>query len=200
MFIQVIEGRTSDSGALQRQLERWQEVCAPGAVGYLGSTAGITTSGDAIVIARFESEQAAQANSARPEQSAWWAETESFFDGPVRFHDTTDVSEMRHGDPDAAGFVQIMEGHISDRARADALEAASDQMLADLRPDLLGTTTAFFGDGEYAEVAYFTSEQAARRAESLPMPEEAASLFADWEQVMKVDRYVDLTNPILIRA
>jgi hypothetical protein len=200
MFIQIIEGRTERPEELHERLEIWQRDLMPDAVGYLGSTGGCTSSGDCILIARFESRAAAQKNSDRPEQGKWWAETERCFDGPVRFHDTDDVQLMTHGEMDSAHFVQVMEGHVSNRRRLAELERESDPILAELRPDLLGSVTAYFGDDDFAEVAYFTSEAEARRAEQGEMPEEMASKFAEWEQLMKVEKYIDITDPWLVSA
>lgn len=200
MFIQVIEGKTTDPDALHRQLEVWERDLKPGAIGYLGSTGGCTTDGDCILIARFESRDAAQRNSNRPEQTAWWTDTERCFTGPVTFHDSDEVHLMMHGDPDRSHFIQVMEGHVTDRARADALEQEADPMLATMRPELLGAITAYFDDGEYTEVAYFTSETDARAGERKEMPSEAAAKFAEWEQVMKVERYLDITDPWLVSA
>src|SRR5437867_4425928 len=114
MFIQVIEGKTKDPEALHRQIDVWQRDLKGGAVGYLGSTGGCTATGDCIIVARFESREAAEENSARPEQTRWWEETEKLFDGPVRFHESTEVQVMTHGELDRARFVQVMEGHVSD--------------------------------------------------------------------------------------
>ena len=75
MFVQVIEGRVADRDALRRQMDRWMSELRPGATGFLGSTAGVTDDGYAIAFARFESAAAAEANSERPEQGRWWAET-----------------------------------------------------------------------------------------------------------------------------
>jgi hypothetical protein len=197
MFIQVIEGKTSDPEALHEQLEKWKRDLMPGAIGYLGSTGGCTSNGDCIMIARFESRDAAQRNSDRPEQTAWWQETEQCFDGPVTFHDTEDVEVMDHGRLDDAHFVQIMEGHVTDRNRAVELEHEADAMLREIRPDLIGSVTAYFGDNEFAEVAYFTSEQDARDGERKSMPDDAAAKFDEWERVVKVERYLDLTDPWL---
>jgi hypothetical protein len=107
---------------------------------------------------------------------------------------------MQHGRMEDAQFVQVMEGHVTDRARADELERESDPVLAEARPDLLGSYTAFFDDGEYADIAFFTSEQEAREAERRDMPPEFAAKFNEWEQVMKVDRYLDLPQPWLVSA
>jgi hypothetical protein len=200
MFIQVIEGKTSDPDAVHRQLEIWQRDLMPGAIGYLGSTGGCTSTGDCILVARFESADAARRNSERPEQTRWWGETQKCFDGPVRFHDSVDVHVMSHGDLDDAHFVQVMEGHVADETRAAELEHQADPILSELRPDLLGTVTAYFGDHEFAELAYFTSEDAAREGERREMAGDSADKFAEWEKLMKVERYMDLTDPWLVRS
>jgi len=200
MFVQVIEGKTDDPEAVHRRLEIWQRDLMPGAIGYLGSTGGCTAAGDCILIARFESRESAQRNSERPEQGAWWAETEKCFTGAVRFHDTDDVQLMTHGELDRAHFVQVMEGHCADRNRAVELEHDADPLLATARPDLLGAVTAFFDDDEFTEIAYFTSEHEARKAEGRDMPEEMATTFGEWERLMKVDRYIDITDPWLVSA
>jgi hypothetical protein len=200
MFIQVIEGKTNDAGGLHKRLELWERDLMPGAIGYLGSTGGCTSTGDCIMIARFESAEAAKANSDRPEQDTWWRETERLFDGPVRFHDTVDVQLMAHGDLDDAHFVQVMEGHVTDHDRAIQLGDESDPILSDVRPDLLGAVTAFFDDGEFTEVAYFTSEDAAREGEAGPVPDEASAMLEEWEHVMKVEKYLDLKEPWLTKA
>jgi hypothetical protein len=200
MFIQVMEGKTKDADALHERIEVWKRDLMPGAIGYLGSTGGCTSSGDCILIARFESADAARRNSARPEQDAWWKETEKVFDGPVRFHESEDVQVMQHGTLDDAHFVQVMEGHVTDRDRAVELEREADPVLASARPDLLGSVTAFFGDGEFTEVAYFTDEAAARAGESQGMPEEMADKFAQWQTVMPVERYLDIREPWLASA
>lgn len=197
MFIQVIEGKVRDPDALHRRIETWERDLKPGAIGFLGSTGGCTSNGDCCLIARFESRDAAQRNSDRPEQGEWWRETEQLFDGPVTFHDTEDVQVMEHGDLDSARFVQVMEGHVTDHDRAVALEREGDQLLAQHRPDLLGAVTAYYDDDGFTEIAYFTSEEAAREGERREMPEDAKSMVDQWEQIMRVDRYLDIKEPWL---
>ena len=200
MFIQVMEGRTDNPEAVHQRMEIWERDLMPGAIGYLGSTGGCTSAGDCILIARFESREAAQRNSDRPEQTAWWNETEKCFDGPVRFHDTDNVQLMTHGKLDNAHFVQVMEGHISDLERLVALEHEADPFLAKVRPELIGTVTAYFADNEFTEIAYFTSEAAARQGEQREIPAEMAAKFAEWEKLAKVERYIDITDPWLVSA
>ena len=116
MFIQVITGKCSDPEAFKRQGEKWEQELRPGATGFLGSTGGTTEDGRFIEIARFESEEAARANSDRPEQGAWWAETEKVVDG-AEFRDSTDIVTFLGGGKDNAGFVQVMRGRVIDPAK-----------------------------------------------------------------------------------
>src|SRR5574339_92799 len=123
MFVQVIQGRVSDPGPVRAALERWVKELAPGASGWLGSTAGVTDDGRFIGLARFESEQAARRNSDRPEQDRWWADTFKLFTGEVSFRDSTQVLVDVVADPDAAGFVQVIQGRSNDPGRARELGA-----------------------------------------------------------------------------
>jgi hypothetical protein len=200
MFIQVIQGTTHQPEALHERLMVWERDLMPRAIGYLGSTGGCTEAGDCILIARFSNAEAARRNSERPEQSAWWAATEVLFDGPVTFHDSTDVQVMSHGDMDSAHFVQVMDGHVADRSRADAFTAETDPMLAKARPDLLGSLTAYYDADGFTEVAYFSSEDDARVAEKQEMPSDLAERFAEYQTLWRVDRYLDLTEPWLTSA
>lgn len=196
MFVQVIEGKCNDADALHERMETWHKDVMPGAIGYLGSTGGVTSSGDCIMIARFESEEAARRNSNRPEQSAWWEQTERCFSGPVTFHDTTDVHVMRECESDDAHFVQVMEGHVDDVARAHDFEDEAAPLLAEHRPELMGSFTAFHGN-DFTTVAYFTDEAAAREGEKKAPPEEFAAQMAE---MMQVERYLDLRDPWLASA
>lgn len=200
MFVQVIEGKVRDEAAMHERLKIWERDLRPGAVGYLGSTGGCTSTGDCILIARFESREAAMRNSERPEQAAWWEETERCFDGPVTFHDTEDVHLMMHGNPDEAQFVQAMDGHTTDRDRAIAFEREFDAMLAEVRPELLGSITAFYDGDAFTEIAYFTSEDDARRGERREATGEAAAMLTEWHRLMKIDRYSDIEEPWLTTA
>ena len=99
MFVQVIQGHVSDAASVRAQLDRWATEVAPGAVGWLGSTAGVTDDGALVALARFESEEAAQQNSDRPEQSAWWEQMATLFTDEPTFHNSTSVDVDTPGDP-----------------------------------------------------------------------------------------------------
>jgi hypothetical protein len=167
MFVQVIKGRTSDPEGMRRQMERWRDEVRPGAVGFLGSTSGIADDGTFVAFARFEDEAAAQKNSERSEQSAWWQETSKYFDGEPSFRNSSDVTTLFDGGSDKAGFVQVMEATVKDRAKAEAFE--TPEMLDQLhkaRPDLIGGVRVWLEGGAFVEAAYFTSEKDARKGEA----------------------------------
>lgn len=194
MFIQIIEGKTSDPQGLKRQLDRWQEECRPGATGWLGVTSGVAADGTFVALVRFESEDAARANSERPEQGAWWSETEKYFDGEVSFADTSDVEIILGGGRDDAGFVQIMQGTCANRARAREVEDATLDSLRQYRPEVLGMVRAWTGD-RFTEAAYFTDEASARQGEAADLPPEMAESLAEYMGLFEDMRYVDLTTP-----
>jgi hypothetical protein len=200
MFIQVVEGMVADERRFRAQLQRWVTDLAPGAYGYLGSTGGVTEDGRGIFVLRFATEDDARRNSDRYDQGAWWAETRACFDGPVLVHETTDVHLMRHGDADAAGFVQVLTGQVLDREAARRFDEVADDVLAVLRPDLLGTITAYHADGGFTELAYFRSEREAREAEAAAaagVSPEVADTLARFEETMRTERYLDLRQPWL---
>ncbi|MCZ7531539.1 MAG: hypothetical protein M5U31_15105 [Acidimicrobiia bacterium] len=125
--------------------------------------------GRAVLIARFESAEAAKANSERPEQGEWWAETEKCFDGGVDFVDSEEVDIWLGGGSDDAGFVQIMKGS-SNRARAREMDEVMTGKMADFRPDVLGGYRVWTGPETYVEVAYFSSLEEARAGEKKEPP------------------------------
>lgn len=200
MFVQLIEGKTSDPEELGRQLGHWIAQLQPGAVGYLGTTGGVTDDGRVLILARFDSEAAARANSDRPEQGAWWSETERCFDGEVTFTDSNDVETYLAGGSDAAGFVQAMKVAGVDRQRIVEADRQFEQIAPDMRPDLIGGIRVWTAPDAFVEVNYFTSEEAARAGEKEEPPPEVAAGFADFAEMMKDAEYFDFTEPLLNSA
>jgi hypothetical protein len=196
MFVQIVEGRTRDADGIKRQGELWRSEVGRGAIGFLGVTAGVTSDGHAITIARFESEQAARANSGRAEQSAWWAEMSKYYDGDVGFTESSDVQQLLSGGSNDAGFVQVMKSRGVDRARMARLDAQLEK-LAGLRPDVIGSVRIWTGPDTCVEVNYFTSEAEARAGERKELPAEAQAMMAEFQDVMKNTEFLDLTDPQL---
>jgi hypothetical protein len=197
MFVQVMQGRTSQPELLADALGRWEAELSSGATGWLGSTAGATEDGRFIAVARFESEEAAMANSARPEQDAWWAETSKLLDGEVTFRNSTDVDVDVQGDPNRAGFVQVIQGRGSDPARARELMNQDSDTWAAFRPEVLGSLAISHEEGAYTMVLYFTSEAEAREGERKEPPPE---LRAQMEEMDKLSvgepEFFDLKQPL----
>lgn len=197
MFVQIIEGTASDAEGLSRQGERWQQELRPGATGFLGVTSGVAAGGRAITIVRFESEAAARAQSNRPEQGAWWSETEKCYAGPVTFAESSDVTEFLGAGSDDAGFVQVMKVSDVPREKVEQLDAEFEKVAARLRPDLLGGIRAWTSPTTYVETMYFTSEADARAAEKAGPPEELQALMGDFGELMSNTEFIDLPNPQL---
>lgn len=195
MFVQVIKGHTGDRAGLRGQLERWRNDVRPGAVGFQGSTVGITEDGTFIALARFTDEGAAKENADRPEQAAWWNETVAYFDDEPSFRESSDISMLFEGGSNDAGFVQIMEGSVTDRSRAEAMETPELlDRLRRLRPDLLGGYRVWFPDGSYVEAAYFTSEAEAREGEK---SEEFDTEQETYAEFFGEPTFLDLREPLL---
>jgi len=199
MFIQVITGTTTDPDGLRRQADRWEQEVRPGAIGFLGSTGGVTDDGRVIVVARFESEEAARRNSARDEQGTWWAETEKYLDGAT-FQESVEITTMLGGGSDDAGCIQIMRGRVTNAeqlAEINARTAEFEAVMRRYRPDVIGDVIALHPDGTYTDVVYFTSEAQARQGEGLELPAEVQAMFGELMAAIAIDEYLDLKEPWL---
>ena len=88
-----------------------------------------------------------------------------------------------------------MEGSVTDRARAEAMETPELlDLLRALRPDLLGGYRVWFADGTYVEAAYFTSEAEAREGERSPDFDVEQE---DYAEVFGEVTFLDLREPLL---
>jgi len=198
MFAQVIQGQVADAAEARQAFDRWVEELAPGATGWLGSTAGVTGDGTLIAVARFESEDAARRNSDRPEQGEWWAQTAKLFTGEPTFRDSTQVDVDTAGDPDQATFVQVIQGRTSDPARARELMTQDEEKWAGFRPDILGSLSIGHEGGAYTMVLYFTSEADAREGEQkVPPPEMGQQMEEMGKLEVGEPTFLDLTTPWL---
>lgn len=199
MFVQVVQGRVKDTEGFKNQVEAWERDVRPAVQGFLGSTGGITPDGEFILLARFESEEVARANSDRPEQGAWWEETSKYVEDPM-FHDCREVDLMGDGGSDAAGFVQVIQGKVTDVDKSRALDQEMQKEMAGMRPDVIGGITAWHPEnGRFTSAIYFTSEAEARAKEA------EASSSPDFEKYMSEmqalsdgePKYIDLPEPWL---
>ncbi len=191
MFIQVIHGRCTRQDELRAVGESWRDELGGGAVGWLGGTFGFTDGDDFFGVIRFESREAAMANSQRPEQGAWAERMGALLDGPPEFHDCDDVTSFLDGGSDEAGFVQVIRGHTDDAGPMRAMLADTTD-LHEMRPEILGGTFALAADGTFFQTVYFSDEESARRGEGLEPPTEVREALA---AVMAGATFYDLHQP-----
>lgn len=195
MFVQVIRGQVVDERPLRAQFDRWRTELRPGALGFVGCTAGVAPGGRFIAIVRFDSALAAEANGARAEQASWWRDTRDLIDDAT-FHGSDDIELLLGGGSDDAGFVQVIEGRTASRNEFMRLERAlEDSSFVEERSDFIGSTLAFWTDGTWLEAAYFTSETAVREGERRGLSSGVAATFDEWQRVAAPVTYFDLADP-----
>ena len=195
MFIQVIQGTCTDTDAMHRQMDQWRDELEPGAIGWLGGTYGVTDDNEFIGIVRFDSRESAERNSMRPEQGRWWEETAKLFDGEATFHDCDDVTMMLDGGSDSAGFVQVIQGRLSDPEKFRMMMDRPMDTLHEARPDIIGGTVAIDKDGFFTQTIAFTTEAEAREGEKKEMPAEMMDEMEDMNASMSDVSYHDLHHP-----
>lgn len=196
VLVQVVLGRAADAAAFRRQWDSWVSGVGAGAAGFAGATGGVTADHRAVLVTRFESELAARANAARPEQQSWWAQTVAgALAEPAEVLETADVT--LHGGPgwETARFVQLMRARVRDRSRFEAIEDEIAPQFMQFRPDALAAYRAWFPDGSVLAIDYFTSEEQARAGERKPMPDPLAQRFGEWMSLLDGVEWFDLTDP-----
>lgn len=199
MFVQVIQGQVADPAAVKDALDEWLRDVAPGAVGWLGSTGGVTDDGRLITLVRFESAEAARRNSARPEQDAWWSGMHKLFTNEPTFSDTEDVIVDIVGEPDQAGFVQMMRGQGTNADRARELMTQDSAEWAAFRPEILGSVAALHAGGGYTMCLYFTNEAEAREGEQKEPPPKLKAQMAEMDTLQSgPPEFFDLRQPWLL--
>lgn len=194
MFIQIIQGRCTRPDELRALADTWRDELGPGATGWLGGTYGFTDDDLFVGVVRFESREAAIANSARPEQGEWAERMMALMEGQVEFHDCDDVTVMMDGGSDSAGFVQVIRGQVSEPERLKAL-MTDTEMLHEMRPDIIGASLAFEDDGTFTETIAFTTEAAAREGESQENPEMPGEVRETLDLAMQGATFYDLHHP-----
>ncbi|WP_406036221.1 hypothetical protein OG801_14480 [Nocardioides sp. NBC_00163] len=192
MFIQMIQGPCTRQDEARQLLDEWRRDLAPGATGWLGGTNGFTDDGQLIGVVRFESREAAMANSDRPEQGEWAAKMAEVMDGPMEFHDCDDVTLLFDGGSDDAGFVQIIRGRVDDPSRLKAMMTTDTTQLHEMRPEILGGTLAIEADGSFIETVAFTNEADARKGEQIEPP---ADVRRELDYAMQGATFYDLHRP-----
>ena len=193
MFVQIIKGRSTQPDAVAAHAERWRSELAPGAEGWLGSTIGMSDSGEVFLAARFASEDHARRNSDRPEPGQWWEQAEQLLDD-VTFAESSDVDIFGDG-PDRGEFVQVIEASVRDRDAANDLREHMAQSGPPDRDDVLGGVVVVFPD-RMTNIVYFTDETSARAAEAGPPSEDDEMMMKQMEAAFDEPSYLDLRTVI----
>jgi hypothetical protein len=196
MFIQLVQAQTKDKAGVKEMWDRWNREVQPAAQGYLGATGGVTDDGTLIVIARFESAEAAERNNNIPEQQQWYSEFEKYIDGEPSFTNFTNVELDQGGGSDDAGFVQLIRVKGGDRQAFKQLDDEIAEKMRELRPDVIGSVDAWEGDDSMTAI-YFTSEEEARKNESNPEFQELSKRYMELTGDAK---FFDLKDPWLESA
>src|SRR5687768_4501027 len=97
MFVQFIRATINDVDGLRAHLKRGGAELTPGVVGFLGSTAGISTNGEFVVLARYGSEASCRTSRARTESVAWWHDVRDYIDGEPVVKESDRVSVLISG-------------------------------------------------------------------------------------------------------
>ena len=100
------------------------------------------------------------------------------------------------GNPEDAGFVQVMQGGSTDPDRAWKVMEADDTDWSAFRPDIIGSLNIGHAGGKWTMVNYFTSEAEAREGEK---KEPTAEMQAQMEELMSLSdgepEFLDITEP-----
>jgi hypothetical protein len=138
-----------------------------------------------------------------PSLTTWApAETQKVFDGGATFRDSTDLVVDVQGDPDRAGFVQVMQGRPATRNGRSNM-AHDPETWAAFRPDVIGTVEVGYDDGACTVVMYFSSE-----AEAEACSGERLEVLLEWRAAMdEMDKisvgeseFLDLKQPLMRSA
>jgi hypothetical protein len=148
---------------------------------------------------RFESEEAAQRNSDHPEQGHGGPQTAQLLDGEATFRNSVDVMPDLHGNPDEAGFVQIMQGQQGpDPDRAQELMNQNSDEWAAFRPEIIGSLGVAHPDNTWTMALYFTSEAEAREGERKEPPPELKAQMEEMDKLsVGAPEFFDLKDPWL---
>jgi len=155
MFVQVVRGFVADPSATFARLDDWLEHLAPGAEGWLGTTAGVTADRELVSFVRFASAADARRSSDRVEQGLWWAGSVLLFTGEIDFDNYDDVELLGDGGADGAGSVEVLLGRTRQGRSVDDLGARLTALTADPAAPTIGGLLGRHDDGRFTHAVWF---------------------------------------------
>jgi len=126
-------------------------------------------------------------------------ETSRLLDGEVTIRDGAVAYTLMTGDPDRAGFVQVIQGRNSDLRRFRELLRAEEPFLS-CRPDCLGQTVLEHDENAWTMALFGTTEDEVRAEELKAMPAEWQAVFAEQQLMIGGPEFFDLWQPWLLSA
>lgn len=181
MYARVLAGRPH---RLDRLRQEWPALRVDAGA----AVAGLTPAGGWVGVLRFEGPPT-------PPDPALAAAVEGCFEGAPTNFDSADIQLVLAGSPaPGAGFVQVMQARVADRAGWTLADADAVPRFAAARPDFLGSLRIWH-DGLLTVVDSFSSEAAARAGEaSAPSPEDQAA-YLRWFSFLAEVAWHDLLDP-----
>lgn len=180
MYVQVLMGRPHRPARLRQE---WEAVRS----GAEAAVAGPTLGGGWLGVLRHDAEP-------EPMSAALLAVVEACFPGPLSRFGSADAQTVLAGSPaPGAGFVQVMQARVADRAGWTAADVEAVPRFAAARPDFLGSLRVWSGD-RLTVVDSFRSEAEARLGEAqVPAPADQAA-YSRWFSFLVEVSWYDITE------
>jgi hypothetical protein len=190
MFVQVVRGVVAEPEAAFARLDQWLEDLAPGAPGWLGTTAGVTARRELVAFVRFATAADARANGDRLEQGQWWAGSVLLFTGDVSFDNYEDATVFGDGGSDAAGVVEVLRGRARHGTSAEELAGRLVQQAEERGRDqgLIGGLVGTRDDGSFTRASYYCRSALGRPLPPEPALDLPASGRSTELQLLRLDR------------
>ena len=120
---------------------------------------------------------------------------EACFDGEVTFHDCDNAMLFLGGGSDDAGFVQIIQGRITDPEKFRHFMEQPMDALQEARPEIIGGTIAMEPDGWFTQTVASAARRRPARARRRRCPSEIQQQYQDEMSSMQDVKYLDLHHP-----
>ncbi|HEX2027267.1 MAG TPA: hypothetical protein VHF25_04640 [Nitriliruptorales bacterium] len=198
VFVRVVQGEVDDPDGARSTYQRWFDEVASGADGWLTSTGGTSDTDVFISVEQLASEQAARLNDIRPEQARWWEEMRRDFAQAPTVHDARVVATIGPDRPQQVGSVHVVQG--STPQLTDVMEKVAEtaqRHIDEHHLDVIGGLIADHGDGEFTELIYYPSTEAARQEDSGELAEGGVTLVERLAGTVTDLRYLHLPDPVV---
>jgi hypothetical protein len=191
MLAQVVQVRTNDPDGARPLLERLARDVAPVARG----SVGVTEDGVLFAVFLMDREDAVQLDDV-----PGWVGLSRFIERDVDVRTSRRVAVFGEGASPRAGFVQVVQGRLSDLELALEHLAGLQVLLAEHLPALVGSVTVLHAPDGFTRVLYFSSEDEARATETdfppaLQDADEQARRFLVGEPT-----FLDFRHPVVFPA